>query len=660
MSTGKEASFIMRLIDMVSGPAKAIAGAAGAATGKLLGMGGAVSGVAGKAFAFNQISQAIQGVGQELNAAVAPGVAFDSALAEMQSVTGLSGQALADLGEKARAQALVFGGDAAASLGSYNELINRLGPDIATNSTALGAMGNDVLLLSKLMRGDAAGASNALSTSLLQFGVDLRDPQLAARKMTEYMNTMVAGMNQGSMDVPKVSAALEQAGSTARKAGLSFAETNAAIQTIAKSGRMGSEAGVGLRNVLAKLGGTDILPKEVVAKLKALHVNMNLVNDSSQPLSVRLKELKKIQGDATLTAQMFGLENKVVADTLLDNIGYYDKLLPKLNDGNAAANAARPIMESYAERMGRAGARVRDWGISLFNATRPVLPFVQGGIQALDTASRLGPALDVARGALGGLAGAFRVAEDGTKGLGLQLLASGWGALQTAARFVFTAGVGLGSFIASLVTATAAQLGLNVVMLANPVGLFIVALLAVGAAVALVIHYWDDLKKYLLDFGKLMWEESPFGFLTTLIDVVFPGFKQAVADTFGEVLAWAERLWKKLTGLFSGLKNFGKNLLGGAVTVPADPYAALGPPPGDKDRNKPGGSASGALGQQNKGTDVQGDASKARIVSTRIDKIEVIVKLAGAAQHNLQDLGRQVAGVIVGSVRDSEIILSNG
>lgn len=657
MASDKEASFIMRLVDMISGPLKGISGAVGAATTKITGLVGATGGMAGKAFAYNQVSQAIQAVGQELDVAVGPGRRFNAGMAELESVTGIQGKALEELGLAARQQAKIFGGEAADAVGVYNGLINRLGPDVAGNRVALGAMGTDVMVLSKLMKNDAAGASEALSTSLLQFGVDLKNPIVAAQKMHEYTNIMAAGMNAGSMDVGKVSQALEQAGSTARKSGLNFLETNAAIQTIAKSGRMGSEAGVGLRNVLAKLGGTDILPKEVVGKLKALHVNMKLVSDPTKSFTARLTELKKIQGDATLTAQMFGLENKVVADTLLDNIGYYSEMLPKLNDHNAAVNAAKPIMASYDEQMSRAGARLKDWGISLFDATRSYLPFIQGTVGALDTTARLGPAFEALKGGAGGLVNTFRKGENGAKGFGLQLLSMGWNALKAGAGLVFTGVSAVGSFVVGLVSATAAQVGLNLAMMANPVGLFIIGLLAVVAAVALVITYWDDLKGYLVAFGTFLWDNSPFGWLTELIEQVFPGFKKAVADVFGGVLDWIEKMWQKVTGFFSGIKKFFKSMFGmDDVAVPANPYAGLKAPKDPAAVNSP----SAALGKQNKGTDIEGDKSKARMVNVRIDKIEVIAKVASAAGRSMQDIGNHVAGIIVGAVRDAEIILSSG
>ena len=75
--------------------------------------------------------------------------------------------------------------------------------------------------------------------------------------------------------------------------------------------------------------------------------------------------------------------------------------------------------------------------------------------------------------------------------------------------------------------------------------------------------------------------------------------------------------------------------------------------------DKKGAGLTETLDKQNRGADTQGD-SKARIVNTRIDKIEVIVKVASAAGRSLDDIGHHVASIIVGSVRDSEIILSNG
>ncbi|MFD2787940.1 phage tail tape measure protein [Hymenobacter rubripertinctus] len=736
-NTGKEATFIMRLVDMISGPVKGISNVVGAATTKLTGMAGAAGGLAGKAFAYNQMSEAIRNVGEELDIATAPGKRFDSALAEIESVTGLSGKKLEQLGLKAREQAKIFGGEASGALESYSGLINRLGPNIAGNQEALGAMGTDVMVLSKLMKGDAKGASDAISTSLLQYGVNLNDAAEAAAKAHQFTNIMAAGMNAGSMDVDKVSQALEQAGSTARKSGVSFLETNGLLQTIAKSGRMGSEAGVGLRNVLARMGGEDILPKEAVQKMKALGVNMQLVSNTALPIADRLKELRKIQGDATLTAQVFGVENKVVADTLLDNIGYYEKLLPQLNAHEAATKAALPIMNSYEERMSRAGAKVKDWGISLFQATKEYLPFIQGGVGALDTLSRLGPALELAKDGASGLVsvgakGLTWVAELGPKALaaGKDLAMLGWSglkaggqmavagiqgigtfvvslvtgklnvlqftaslyrsgvaalragamwalagvrslpslvaglwqssvaALAAGAAWVWTGVTALPAFIASLARAAVSQLALNLAMYANPVGVFIAGMVAIGAAIGLVIYYWDDLKKYILDFGAWLWKYNPLNIFIGLIDNLAPGFREGLSEMFTDLVKWVSKIWSWLGDKLSGVSKFFKNMFSGTVNIPVNPFANMSP-----DDGKGGGAPpSATLAKQSKGVEnIEGDKSKARIVNFRLDKLEVnVTGRASTGERTDQETGERVAGIIVAALRDAEIILSNG
>ena len=49
----------------------------------------------------------------------------------------------------------------------------------------------------------------------------------------------------------------------AKAAGVSFAETNAAIQVLDKAGKKGSEGGVALRNVMSTLAQGRFLPKDV-------------------------------------------------------------------------------------------------------------------------------------------------------------------------------------------------------------------------------------------------------------------------------------------------------------------------------------------------------------------------------------------------------------
>lgn len=148
---------------------------------------------------------------------------------------------------------------------------------------------------------------------------------------------------------------------------------------------------------------------------------------------------------------------------------------------------------------------------------------------------------------------------------------------------------------------------------------------------------WDGIKTLLSNFLKLA-------------SAGLDAMDLAAAGKFRDAAELMKQTWREVNGLQTTTKS----------TASFDDFFGLGK--GDDGKGgKPGGvSPSGDLKSQNKGTDIQGDKSKARIVNTRIDKIEVIVKVASAAGRSMQDIGNQVASIIVGSVRDSEIILSNG
>lgn len=324
------------------------------------------------------VSQSVGDLSRMLDGAAAPGIAFDAQMKEVQAITGLAGEQLDKLGESARKSAKEFGGDASNMLESYKGIIARFGPDIASSDEAMAKMGNNIATLSKLMGNDAVGSMDALTTAMLQFGVDLSDPTAAAKEMERMMNVMAAAGNEGASEVNMTSEALKQAGVQAKQSKLSFEETNSALQILAQGGVTGSEAGVKLRNVLSKMAGIDVIPTEAAEKLKKLGVNYDIVSNKAIPFTDRLRELKKAQGDATIMAQIFGIQNDAAAQILLGNIDAQDELTKKITGTNAAVDGANVIMSSYNEKIGRMKAWVSDLGISIFGVTKNILPFVEG------------------------------------------------------------------------------------------------------------------------------------------------------------------------------------------------------------------------------------------------------------------------------------------
>lgn len=350
-----------------------------------------------KQISFVQITQGLQNLNQAFESINSPGLKFGSTLADVSAITGITGSKLEELGEKARASAIKFGGSAAESLNSYKVILSKLGPEIANSLPALDSMENSVRTLSKTMGGDNLKAVEALTTSMLQYGVDLSDPIAASEEMSKMMNVMAAGAQQGAAEVDQVSQSVTVAGVAMKQAKVSFEEGNAAIQLLAKGGKQGAEAGTALRNILTKIAGEDIIPKEAAAKLKSLGVDMNVVSDTSLSLSDRLKELKKAQSDATVMAQVFGLENSAAANILLDGIDYMDELTVKITGTNTAYEQANVIMDSRAEKVKRMTAFIEDQKIALFEATNGMTAYLQPLSEVAVTFSAFVPLLSMSK-----------------------------------------------------------------------------------------------------------------------------------------------------------------------------------------------------------------------------------------------------------------------
>lgn len=399
-----------------------------------------------KNISFVNLTQGIDNLNQSFEAINGPGLAYGQSLSELSALTGVTGKDLDELGAKAKASASEFGGSATASINTFKVLLGRLGPGIAENKEALSEMERNVQILSKTMGGDSAGAVDALTTAMLQFGVDLSDPEKATERMAQMMDVMANSAQEGAAEVPQISAALKVAGVQLKQSNVSFVEANAAIQALAKGGKEGSEAGVTLRNVLGKLAGEDVIPKEAADKLRTLGVNMDIVSNTALPFTDRLRELKKAEGDATIMAQIFGVENASGAKILLDSVDAQDKLTTVINKSGGAMAQAQTVMESTTEKVARMKAKMDNFRISIFNLT--------GGFTAY-----LAPLGEVARNL-----SAFGPLVSGAGDLLNKLRES------TIAQTIVTK------------TVTIAQKLWNLAMMANPIGLIIggVALLATG------------------------------------------------------------------------------------------------------------------------------------------------------------------------------------
>jgi len=344
---------------------------AGGVTGLVPGLGSLTGVLAG-----GGITAGIAAVGAGVAYSIEKGKEFETQLASLSSITGVSGAGLEDLGEKAKTMAAKFGTDASANIDAFKTILSKLGPDIAKSPEALNSMAESVNTLSKATGDDPGKATEALTSSLLQFGVSLDDPVKAADAMAVAMNVLAAGAKEGASEVPDVAAAINVAGVAASKSKVSFEETNSAIQILAAGGKVGAEAGTSLRNVLNKLGEGRFLPKDTAKELEKAGVDINKLGDTTITFSERLRELEKISGDAALTTKLFGTDSAAASILIKGASGKMDELTQKITGTNVATEQAKINMATFGETIARIKSNIDNFAIDFYGGMQTVFGFI--------------------------------------------------------------------------------------------------------------------------------------------------------------------------------------------------------------------------------------------------------------------------------------------
>lgn len=362
-----------------------------------------------KSIKMSAIIDQVEQTSRSINDLNGPGMKLSSSMHDLQAMTGIAGQKLKEIEGYARSSAKTFGGSAADGAESYKLILGQLSPEIAKVPKALKSMGETVGYTSKLMGGDTTAATEVLTTAMNQYGISLKDPTQASKIMAAMMNVMAAAAGEGSAELPQIKQALEQSGMAAKAAGVSFEETNAAIQVLDKAGKKGSEGGVALRNVLATLGQGRFLPKAVRAEFKALGIDINQLNNPGKSLTERLNMLKPLLKDSALMSAVFGKENSNAAMALISQTKEVDRLTGAVKGTNVAYEQAAIIMESPEEKNKRLQAQIDDFKISLFNASNGMMGYAQVVSENAQMVAGLAPLYNLASSAVTKLVGAQRL-----------------------------------------------------------------------------------------------------------------------------------------------------------------------------------------------------------------------------------------------------------
>ena len=364
------------------------------------GMGSALGGIAGTLGSFatpvGAATAAIGALTAGFAATVNIGKEFETNIQAVSAVTGLTGAALDDIGNRAVDLSKKFGGDASTQLQSFQGVLSKLGPAVADSPEALSKLADNINVLAKAGQLDAASAMESLTDAQNQYGAATLSTADKVKQSSSFIDIFANSAQLGSAEIKDVAASVKVAGGELASANVSFAEGNAAIQLLAEKSIKGAEAGTVLRNVMLTLNKGKFLPEDTQKELKAAGVSIEKLSDKSVPLAVRLGELNKIQNNSALIAKVFEASNASGATQLIKNTARMKDWAEQMNKSGAAQEQAGKNMATFSEAMSRLKANIEAVAIKVYKVIAPALTFLANAFSNIfsSDANPLQPLID--------------------------------------------------------------------------------------------------------------------------------------------------------------------------------------------------------------------------------------------------------------------------
>ncbi|MDQ2769372.1 MAG: phage tail tape measure protein, partial [Bacteroidota bacterium] len=629
MGNDREASFVMKLVDLVSGPLKGVADITGSTANKLNELTGAadrVGKVGGGAFAslkthlggfkggvmdaanevpglnraislvtnpYVAIAAGVAAVGAAAFDATGRAMSFEKGMAQINTTARLGRPELDAL----RNQLLTMGAGSTVPLqeipAAYNQIISAVGD----SKKAL-----DIF-------GPALQASQAGFTDIRTIADAVTNVLGAVGKATptEALDTMFAAVRLGKGEFKDFAQYLPKVIPLANNAGIKYQEVAGAFALMTAKGQTAEQTAMLLENAMTALSKTDVIygsksvkgfERSGIAIFDHQHKMRSLV-DIVGDLSKKTTGLNDKQRQAFLSGLGLDVQAASAFSQLSQNAGLLKEFV------GSTTNSTGEMAEAYKRSLSPADKLTllqQQYSKVMTDIGYKLLPYANKALEiGLGWVDKIKNNSELIGNYFKAWAAPFRLAWSAAKGI--------YNALDSISELM--GGGSMGSLMD---------------------GLF-------GGAG----KFMPEIKSFLNDLYRAV------DVILSAIDDASEGhFKQAAqrfTDFQSQLRAEASlKVYDPTKG-----QEFAKMMGFGAVAASQYllPYSGGG---GGLNKTPPGAAPSplADIHARNKGTKIQGDNSKARIVNLRIDKIEVNAKVASASGLGLQDLGNQVASVIVG------------
>lgn len=292
--------------------------------------------------------------GAAAKACIAKASEFEVHMDQLSSLTGLTGDALKEMGDIALEMSTKFGSSGGAIVDTM-KLIGSQAPELLKDSEALAAVTESANVLAKAGGISVEQAGKAITGVMNQMGA-------SASESTDIINVLAAASQQGSADIQYLNTAFEKSGTAASSAGMSYTELAAAIETVGPKFSSADVAGsqlsstllslstqtndnfkpavVGMQQALENLAAANMTDAEMVKLVGASNIGMlkTLLQSKDQYVAYT----QTLQGTNTAYEQMeTNMGNMEGAQSRLS--ASWDALLTKLGQSGAFADIGEAI-----------------------------------------------------------------------------------------------------------------------------------------------------------------------------------------------------------------------------------------------------------------------------------------------------------------------------
>lgn len=524
----------------------------------------------------NTVQNAIGKLKELASTTIQAGMQFDTAMSQVQAISGATGDELSQLRDKAKEMGSTTKFTATESAEAFNYMAMA---GWKTEDMLNGIDG--VLNLAAASGSDLATTSDIVTDALTAMGYKAED----AGKLAD---VMAAASSNANTNVEMMGHTFQYAAPIVGALGYNMEDTAVAIGLMANAGIKADKAGTALRSVLTRLSAP---PKECEKAMDALGISIKNADGTMKPLNEVIGDLRKSfdgLSEAEQTQYAKNLAGQEAMSGLLAIVNAapedYDKLTKAVeNSSGAAKKMADTMMDNTEGGLTLLKSNIEGVQIAIYEKFEPAL---RKGIDILN-----------------GLTNAVRFVVDhsGEFTAALTAMAAGVGAYVAYTTAINVMKNGWMSLAIVQKAVTAAQWLMNAAMSASPIGLVIAGVTALVAAFVVLWkksegfrNFWIKLWKSIIHVIQLVLKIIYVGFskiwepikkiwgaavvffkkifthiwhtLTPVLGAIIHAFKEAwelIKAVWNLVAPYFKTVWENIKIIFSVVKE----VLGGAFKV---------------------------------------------------------------------------------------------